>query len=110
MPRQQRTTTQRGYGSSHQAERARLEPTIQAGQGWCAEVICVMPTRWIRPGTPWHLAHSQDRSQWLGPSHERCNIAEVNRRRGNGKPRRKRAPRPSLAAATPSAWRTSRQW
>lgn len=82
MPARRRntgTTTERGYGSTHQKERARLAPTVKAGHAQCAEYVCLMPTRWIRPGTPWDLAHDRVTGQWLGPAHRRCNRAEAAR-------------------------------
>jgi hypothetical protein len=92
------STTARGYGTPHQRVRARWEPVVAAGRGWCAELICLMPTRWIRPGTPWHLAHAPDGS-YRGPAHQRCNIAERNRRCGN-RPRRWR----TRKAQPPPRW------
>ena len=70
------STTARGYDSRHQAERARLKPTVDAGQAYCTEVICLMPSRWIQPDAHWDLAHDRARGGYLGPSHRRCNRAE----------------------------------
>jgi hypothetical protein len=89
-------TTDRGYGTEHQGERKRWEPVVASGQAYCAETICVMPDRWIPPGSTWHLAHTEDRTGYRGPAHARCNLAERNRRHN----RRRRTRR----------WRTSRQW
>lgn len=98
-------TTERGYGSDHQKVRAQWAPIVESGEAWCAEVVCLEPSRWIRPGTPWDLAHSRDRTAYLGPAHARCNRSEGSRR-GNrlrrGLP--KRTPQPN------TTWRTSRQW
>lgn len=70
-------TTARGYGTEHQAERERLRPIVEAGQGWCAEVVCLMPDRWIDPAVDeWELAHTLDRSGYLGPAHRLCNRTE----------------------------------
>lgn len=104
-----RSTASRGYGTAHQRERARHEPAVEAGEAFCCETVCIMPTRWIRPGSPWHLAHTEDRTAWLGPSHAACNLAERNRRVAKAKPRRRRN---SGTKSTPRtlAWRTSRQW
>jgi hypothetical protein len=74
-------TADRGYGTQHRAERAKWAPIVEAGQGWCAEIICIKRSRRIAPGEPWHLAHTEDRTAYRGPSHEACNVAEVNRRR-----------------------------
>jgi hypothetical protein len=69
-------TAARGYGAAHQAERRRLAPTVAQGEGWCTELVCLMKTRWIRPGSPWDLAHDRASGGYLGPAHRRCNRAE----------------------------------
>lgn len=85
MAKPRRTTTERGYGAEHKAEKETWRPIVDAGQAWCAEVRCVVAekggTRWIPPGSPWHLAHAAGQLGYRGPAHRRCNIAEVNRRR-----------------------------
>lgn len=93
----QRTTAQRGYDGRHQAERARWKPVVDAGQAYCAETVCLKADRWIPPGTPWDLAHTPDRSAYLGPSHAACNRSEGGGR-GNRSPLRRKS------------WTTSRQW
>jgi hypothetical protein len=98
------STTARGYGSSHQKERARWAPIVADGEAFCTEPVCLMPTRWIRPGTAWDLAHTPDRSAYRGPSHALCNRSEGSRR-GN----RRRAGKPSRRVLG-SGWQTSRQW
>ena len=90
------TTKQRGYSGPHQKLKERWRPLVDAGMVSCHETICLMPTRWIPPGTPWHLGHTPDGTTWTGPVHERCNIAEANRRRS-----RRQLPR---------GWFTSRRW
>lgn len=56
---------------------------VEAGEVWCAEVVCLVERdggdRWIEPGSEWDLAH--DRADptgkaWLGPAHARCNRSE----------------------------------
>jgi hypothetical protein len=71
------------YGTSHQQKRDALKPTVDAGNGICAETICLEErdgrTRWIKPGTQWHLAHDPtdpSRTTYLGPAHARCNTSE----------------------------------
>lgn len=67
------STTARGYGYQHQRERARLKRIVDAGQAYCCQPVCLMPDRWIKPGTPWALGHNDDRTAWIGPTHEVCN-------------------------------------
>jgi hypothetical protein len=82
-------TAARGYGNKHQREKARLRPTVDAGQAYCTEPVCVMGDRWIQPGTPWDLAHTEDRTGYHGPAHARCNRCEGARRRAaNRRPHR----------------------
>ena len=70
------TTTEQGYGYTHQQERERWRPTVEAGRAICAEPICLMPSRAIHPGTPWDLAHNRNTGHYRGPAHRRCNRAE----------------------------------
>lgn len=59
------STTQRGYGASHQAQRARWTPKVEAGQVNCRR--CGLR---IHPGQPWDLGHDDhDRSKYRGPEH-----------------------------------------
>lgn len=102
-----RSTTQAGYGSAHQKTRASYEPLVAAGLGWCCETVCLNPGgRWIRPGSAWHLAHTEDRSGYKGPAHAVCNLSEAGRR-GNpkGLPKRRRG-----RQAGPRSWRPTRAW
>ena len=92
------TTAQRGYGSQHQKLRAKWKPLVDAGMVSCHAGVCLMASRWIPPGSAWHLGHTPDRSGWTGPEHERCNEAD-GARRGN----RRRAARPAGMV-------TSRRW
>lgn len=73
-------TNDRGYGAAHQAEKKRWRPIVDAGQAHCTETICLEErdgrTRWIEPGTPWHLAHADGQQGYRGPAHERCNTSE----------------------------------
>ena len=90
-------TTERGYGNDHQKVRAQWAPVVDNGEAWCAEVVCLEPSRWIRPGTPWDLAHNRDRTSYLEPAHPRCNRSEGSRR-GNRLPS-SRPCRPTATAA-----------
>ena len=61
-------TTARGYGSQHQAERKRWEPIVEAGEATCAR--CHKP---LAPNEPFDLGHNDDRTEWTGPEHVKCN-------------------------------------
>lgn len=95
MPRSG-STTARGYGAKHQAERERHRPAVEAGQAECAELACLATTRWIAPGTPWDLAHDRANGGYLGPAHRKCNRAEGARYRNRGG--RRNAPAPQRDA------------
>jgi hypothetical protein len=86
MPRNG-TTTQRGYDNTHKQMRAKLKPTVDAGEADCTEIVCLEErdghTRWIEPGTSWALAHDRATGGYLGPAHARCNNSE-GARYGNG--------------------------
>lgn len=70
------STTARGYGSQHQAQRRRYAPLVAAGGAICARCQLV-----IKPDEPWDLDHAPNRQGYLGPSHRRCNRAEGARTR-----------------------------
>lgn len=72
------------YGHAHRKERARLAPLVASGQAVCCELICVMPSRYIAPGSDWDLAHDRRTGGYLGPSHAKC-----NRREGQGEKTRR---------------------
>ncbi len=83
-------TTARGYGHRHQKQRAKWQPTVDAGQAWCHAALCLMGDRWIEPGSQWDLGHTIDRTGWTGPEHARCNRCEGSRRRAaNRRPHRR---------------------
>ncbi len=63
-----RSTTARGYGADHQAERRRLKPKVERG-----EIDCTRCGEPIEPGEPWDLGHTDDRTGWTGPEHAACN-------------------------------------
>lgn len=62
------TRESRGYGTEHRALRKRWAPMVATGDVLCAR--CQQP---IQPGKPWALDHSDDRADYLGPSHKFCN-------------------------------------
>ncbi len=61
----------KGYGWPHQQRRAMWTRKVEAGGVVCAR--CGKP---IVPGSPWDLDHTDDRSEYLGPSHSSCNRAK----------------------------------
>lgn len=77
--RKRPSASARGYNWAHRQMRLALTPTVDAGQANCTEVVCLMPSRWIRPGTYWDLAHNRVTGEWLGPAHRKCNRAEAAR-------------------------------
>lgn len=78
----------------HRQTRAAWSRVVKAGDAWCAEVVCLMESRWIPPDSRWHLAHDHSDptgQRYLGPAHERCNTSE-GATRGNiarGRPARR---------------------
>jgi hypothetical protein len=68
-----RTTTSRGYGGDHKAERERWRPVVEAGQAQCAAVTCLEPSRDIAPDAAWDLDHNDARTGYRGPAHALCN-------------------------------------
>lgn len=72
------STTERGYGSSHQKLRAWWAPRVARGGVLCARAGC---GRVIEPGESWDLGHDDhDRARYSGPEHEACNRATASRR------------------------------
>ena len=69
------TTTQRGYGSAHRAERERWA-AILARQA----VPCARCGAMIAKGEPFDLGHTEDRTAWSGPEHVTCNRSDGGRR------------------------------
>ena len=68
------STVARGYGRHHKRLRAVWARQVEAGQVDCAR--CGRP---IFPGQAFDLDHSDDRLDYLGPSHVYCNRAHVRR-------------------------------
>jgi hypothetical protein len=93
------TTTQRGYGSKHQAERRRWSPLVATGT-----VVCWRCGQLIRPDEPWDLGHDDhDRSLYRGPEHRgRCNRA-AGARKANAR-RRAATWRPQPPPVTEITW------
>lgn len=91
MSRHYGTTSGRGYGSQHQKLRAQWKPLVDSGQVQCHAIVCLEErdggSRWITPGSPWHLGHTPDRSGWTGPEHARCGAADGATRGNQDRPR-----------------------
>lgn len=73
------STTARGYGSAHQAERKRWEPIVATGSVNCANPDCDRPSQPIDPDEPWDVGHTPDRTGYRGPEHMACNRREGGR-------------------------------
>ena len=64
------------YGSAHRRLRAKWAPVVARGEAQCSELVCVKASRHIDPDEPWHLAHTADGLDYLGPAHAECNTSE----------------------------------
>lgn len=91
------------YGHEHQQERERWRPIVAAGDAYCAEPVCLMPSRWISPTLAstqlWHVCHDPSGRIVIGVGHRRCNLAEAARR-GNRMRRRRPKQAPKQAPTT----------
>lgn len=84
------STTARGYGWTHQQERAKAAPVVAAGRA-----VCWRCRRPIAPGAPWDLGHHDlDRTRYMGPEHAACNRSAAAENKA--KRRRTRAPAKAL--------------
>lgn len=84
------STSSRGYGTAHQAERERLAPLVATGRVRCARPEC---RQLIAPDDAWDLGHTDDRTAWTGPEHATCNRAAAGRKATTRRPSR---PHPGL--------------
>lgn len=64
------------YRGTYLAIRKAWAPVVARGEATCHELICLMGTRVITPGSSWDLAHDTTGTQILGPAHRRCNRSE----------------------------------
>lgn len=72
MDRSRGTSSDRGYGAEHRAQRAIHQQRIDSGQ----LVLCWRCGSPIRPGDPWHLGHDDDnRTITRGPECAACNLS-----------------------------------
>lgn len=78
------STTARGYGAAHRAERDRWARVVNAGAANCSRCGHA-----IVPGQLWDLDHAPDRQTYLGPAHRYCNRS-AGARVGNRSLRRRR--------------------
>lgn len=66
------TPHERGYDTHHRLTRRTVARHVATGQATCAHPRCGQP---INPHEPWDLAHTPDRTSYLGPMHAACNRA-----------------------------------
>lgn len=94
-----RSSHARGYGRAHQAERARWQAWLNAGN--IIPCACTRPTCSKHSGpcdviitatSTWDLGHGTDRSTYNGPECVPCNRS-AGGKNGNAIARQKRAPR-----------------
>jgi hypothetical protein len=64
---------------THRAMVAQCRAIVDSGHGWCTEPICLMPTRYIPPGSPVDAAHDGP-DAYRGPAHPKCNRSEGGKR------------------------------
>lgn len=74
------TRQQRGYDAAHDRARTAWAPRVATGTVRCASPHCLRPhDPLIHPGEAWDLGHTEDRTAYRGPEHERCNRSEGGR-------------------------------
>ena len=102
------STTERGYGYSHQLRRKRWQERIDAGE----DVHCWRCGKPILPGDEWHLGHDDnDRRIYRGPECPKGNL-EAGARKGGLAAAAKRASQSRAPGFTSGyqAERNSRRW
>ena len=87
------------YEGDHRRTRKAWEQVVAAGNAMCMERVCLMPARWIAPGSQWHLAHNPEGTLTIGPAHAVCNLSEAGKR-GN----------PTGVAKRKRRWWPARDW
>ena len=77
----------------HRRERARLKAQLDRdGYLVCAQPVCVMGDRLIRPGERWCAGHDDEGLTYIGAVHFDCNSRD-GARRGNARARGQHEPR-----------------
>lgn len=64
-----KTTTQRGYGRTHQILRERWKRLLKHE----GELPCTRCGKAVHPEDQWELDHTDDRTAYLGIAHASCN-------------------------------------
>ena len=103
MESPRRSTSQRGYGTAHQAARRRVAQLVASGLATCARC-----GESIEPGAAWDLDHMDDRAGYLDPSHQRCNRGQGARNGAAATNARRRSQTGSLKPGYARSW--SRVW
>lgn len=61
----------------HRRERRKYADQMKRdGHLICAQPRCLMTSRVIVPGEPWHLGHDDTGTAYLGPVHKQCNVTD----------------------------------
>ena len=76
-----RRTSEKYRDPTYLATRKRLMAELKAaGQGVCAERVCVMRSRLITPTMRLHLCHDETGQHIRGLGHQQCNVSDAARR------------------------------
>ena len=77
------SSTERGYGADHQAERREWVPIVATGTVQCRRApfgLCVADAPTIAPGDEWHLGHPDAACPApKAPEHALCNTTAPHR-------------------------------
>lgn len=68
------TSTERGYGTAHINARKAMARQVATGNARCARC-----NEFLKPGSDWHLDHTDDRTGYLGASCARCNLSAASK-------------------------------
>jgi len=80
MPWSKSRPRSRKYGHEHSKTRAQHVAALKrAGQGMCAEVVCLYRSRLITPEMDLHLCHDKTGTIVLGLGHAACNLSAAGR-------------------------------